>query len=118
MMRPLMVRPPTSIVMSSAAVDDMTMLVGGRTIKGRIMRREEAQAVYKEARERGHVASLLNQERPNVFTQSVANILPGQSIKVVISYVETLKYEAGTYEWSFPMVVGQRYIPSGTKGGE
>jgi len=94
-----------------AAVDDMTMVVGGRTIKGRIMRREEARATYEQARARGNVASLLDQERPNVFTQSVANILPGQQVKVVISYVETLKYEAGTYEWSFPMVVGERYIP-------
>src|SRR5688572_15536289 len=102
----------------SAAVDDMTMLVGGRAIKARIMRREQAQAAYDKARAAGHVASLLDQERPNIFTQSVANILPGQSVKVVISYVETLKYEAGTYEWSFPMVVGQRYIPSDTQGGE
>ena len=101
----------------AAAVDDMTMLVGGRTIKARIMRREEAQAVYQKARESGHVASLLDQERPNIFTQSVANILPGQSVTVVISYVETLKYEAGTYEWSFPMVVGKRYMPSGASAG-
>ena len=96
----------------AAAVDDMTMLVGGRTIRARIMRREQAQAVYDEAKARGNVASLLDQERPNVFTQSVANILPGQSVKVTISYVETLRYEAGTYEWSFPMVVGERYVPS------
>jgi Ca-activated chloride channel family protein len=102
----------------AAAVDDMTMVVGGRTIRGRIMKREEAQAVYKEAKERGNVASLLDQERPNIFTQSVANIMPGQSVKVIISYVETLKYEDGRYEWSFPMVVGKRYIPSGSKGGE
>ncbi|MFL6283459.1 MAG: VIT domain-containing protein, partial [Pyrinomonadaceae bacterium] len=102
----------------AAAVDDMTMMVGGRTIRGRIMKREEAQAVYDEAKARGNVASLLDQERPNIFTQSVANILPGQSVKVVISYVETLKYEDGRYEWSFPMVVGERYIPSGSKGGE
>jgi Ca-activated chloride channel homolog len=102
----------------AAAVDDMTMLVGGRMIRARIMRREQAQAAYKEARERGHVASLLEQERPNIFTQSVANILPGQSVKVTISYVETLRYEAGSYEWSFPMVVGARYVPSGAAGRE
>jgi Ca-activated chloride channel homolog len=101
----------------AAAVDDMTMLVGGRMIKARIMRRDEAQAAYQEARSRGNVASLLEQERPNIFTQSVANILPGQSVRVVISYVETLKYEAGAYEWSFPMVVGKRYMPSGAGGG-
>ena len=97
----------------AAAVDDMTMRVGDRTIKGKIMRREEAQAAYQEAKSQGHVASLLDQERPNIFTQSVANIMPGQSVVITISYVETLKYEGGAYEWSFPMVVGQRYIPAG-----
>jgi Ca-activated chloride channel family protein len=100
-----------------AAVDDMTMQVGGRTVRGKIMRRAEAQAVYEAARARGHVASLLDQERPNVFTQSVANILPGQAVSVRISYVETLKYEAGTYEWSFPLVVGPRYMPAAAAAG-
>lgn len=95
----------------SSAVDDMTMLIGERTIKGKIMRREEAQAAYAAAKSRGQTASLLDQERPNIFTQSVANILPGQQIKVIISYVEILKYEAGSYEWSFPMTIGPRYIP-------
>ncbi|HEX8283425.1 MAG TPA: VIT domain-containing protein [Pyrinomonadaceae bacterium] len=102
----------------AAAVDDMLMTVGGRTIRAKIMRREQAQAVYEEARARGHVASLLDQERPNIFTQSVANILPGQSVKVTISYVETLKYEAGSYEWSFPMAVGARYLSSGAASSE
>ncbi|HEX8458990.1 MAG TPA: VIT domain-containing protein [Pyrinomonadaceae bacterium] len=100
----------------SAAVDDMTMIVGERTIRGQIMRREEARKAYTEARARGQVASLLNQERPNIFTQSVANILPGARIKIVISYVETLKYESGTYEWSFPMKVGERYTPAPSNG--
>ncbi|HEX7317040.1 MAG TPA: VIT and VWA domain-containing protein [Pyrinomonadaceae bacterium] len=100
----------------SAAVDDMTMQVGGRTVKGKIMRREEAGQVYRAARDAGQVASLLDQERPNVFTQSVANVMPGERVTVVISYVETLKYEAGTYEFVFPMVVGPRYIP-GTPTG-
>ncbi|HKS29148.1 MAG TPA: TonB-dependent receptor [Pyrinomonadaceae bacterium] len=95
----------------SAAVDSMTMLIGERTIKGKVMRREEAQAAYSEAKLKGQAASLLDQERPNIFTQSVANILPGQQIKVTISYVEILKYEDGSYEWSFPMTVGPRYIP-------
>ncbi|MET0646734.1 MAG: TonB family protein [Pyrinomonadaceae bacterium] len=100
----------------AAAVDDMTMRVGGRTVKGKIMRREEAGEVYRAARNAGQVASLLDQERPNVFTQSVANIMPGERVTVTISYVETLKYEAGTYEFVFPMVVGPRYIP-GTPTG-
>ncbi|HEU0185207.1 MAG TPA: TonB family protein [Blastocatellia bacterium] len=104
----------------SAAVDDMTMIVGDRTIKGKIKRREEAQAIYEAAREAGQTAGLLDQERPNIFTQSVANIPPGAEVKITISYVEFLKYEDGTYEFVFPMVVGPRYIPgqpSGKSGG-
>jgi Ca-activated chloride channel family protein len=96
-----------------AAVDDMTMLVGDRVVQGRIKRREEARAIYEAARQRGQVASLLDQERPNIFTQHVANILPGAKVKITISYVETMKYEAGTFEFSFPMVVGPRYVPAG-----
>ncbi|MCM3874057.1 MAG: VIT and VWA domain-containing protein [Pyrinomonadaceae bacterium] len=100
----------------NAAVDDMTMLVGDRTVRGRVLRREEAQAIYEAAKTDGKVASLLDQERPNIFTQSVANIMPGEQIKITISYVETLKYEDGSYEFVFPMVVGPRYIPGNATG--
>src|SRR5215217_9559695 len=96
----------------NAAVDDMTMMVGDRTVRGKILQREEALKVYEEAKEAGQVASLLDQERPNIFTQSVANILPGEQVKITISYVETLSYVNGAYEFVFPMVVGPRYIPS------
>jgi Ca-activated chloride channel homolog len=95
----------------NAAVDDMTMIVGERTIRGKVLPREEAQAVYEAAKSRGQTAALLDQERPNIFTQSVANILPGDQVKITISYVETLRYEDGAYEFVFPMVVGPRYIP-------
>jgi len=100
----------------NAAVDDMTMMVGERTIRGKILPREEAQAVYDAAKSSGKVASLLDQERPNIFTQSVANILPGEQIKITISYVETLNYVNGAYEFVFPMVVGPRYIPGSLTG--
>lgn len=99
-----------------AAVDDMTMKIGDRTVKGKIKRREEARAIYEAARARGHLASLLDQERPNIFTQSVTNIPPGAKVEIIISYVETLKYEEGAYEFSFPMVVGPRYIPGAPTG--
>jgi len=102
----------------NAAVDDMTMIVGDRTVRGKILRREEAEAVYEAAKNNGQTASLLNQERPNIFTQSVANILPGEGIKITISYVETLKYEDGAYEFSFPMVVGPRYVPGNPTGAQ
>jgi Ca-activated chloride channel family protein len=104
----------------NAAVDDMTLKVGDRTVRGLIKRREEAQAIYQAARQAGHVAALLDQERPNIFTQSVANIMPGENVTVEISYVELLRYEAGSYEFVFPMVVGPRYIPGapiGKQGG-
>lgn len=102
----------------NAAVDDMTMLVGDKTVRGKILKREEAQAVYEAAKAGGQRASLLDQERPNIFTQSVANILPGEQIKITISYVETLKYEDGSYEFVFPMVVGPRYVPGNATGAQ
>jgi Ca-activated chloride channel homolog len=104
----------------NAAVDNLTMRVGERTVRGRIKRREEAREIYEAARDAGNVASLLDQERPNIFTQSVANIMPGEKVTVIVSYVETLKYDAGSYEFVFPMVVGPRYIPgvaTGRQGG-
>ena len=103
-----------------AAVDDMTIHIGDRTVKGVIKRREEARAIYEKAKQTGHVAALLDQERPNIFTQSIANILAGEQVTVIISYIETLRYEDGAYEFVFPTVVGPRYIPgspTGKQGG-
>ncbi len=99
-----------------AAVSDFRMRVGERDIRGVIERRDEARRIYEEARDRGHVASLLEQERPNIFTQSVANIVPGHEIQVTITYVETLAYEKGRFELVFPTVVGPRFNPPGTPG--
>ncbi|MBK7704507.1 MAG: VWA domain-containing protein [Acidobacteria bacterium] len=95
----------------NSAVDSMTMTIGTRTIRGTIMKRVEARKIYEAAKNDGKTASLLDQERPNVFTQSVANILPGEKIIVEISYVETLKYDDGSYEFVFPMTVSPRYSP-------
>src|SRR6185369_7692655 len=99
----------------NGAVDDMTMKIGDRTIRGTIMKREEARQVYEQAKTEGKTASLLDQERPNIFTQAVANIMPGDKVIIEISYVETLKYEDGAYEFVFPMTVGPRYIPGSVK---
>jgi hypothetical protein len=97
----------------NAAVDDMTMVIGERRIVGKIKERGEAREIYELAKAAGHVTSLLDQERPNIFTQAVANIEPGVEVAIEISFVETLKYEEGVFEWVFPMVVGPRYIPGG-----
>jgi Ca-activated chloride channel family protein len=94
-----------------AAVDEMTMVVGERKIVGLIKRRAEARSIYEQALRSGQTAALLEQERPNIFTQSVGNIEPGQEVKIEISYVDALRYDMGTYEFHFPMVVGPRYIP-------
>jgi Ca-activated chloride channel family protein len=98
------------------AVDAMWMRSQGREIRGEIHRREQARLLYERARERGQVAALLDQERPNVFTQSVANLMPGASVEIEIHYVETLEYEDGTFSFSFPTVVGPRFVPGAPVG--
>jgi Ca-activated chloride channel family protein len=99
-----------------SAVDGMIMKVGDREIQAVIKEREEARKIYEAARNSGHTAALLDQERPNIFTQSVANIPPNSTVDVTLSVIELLKYEDGTYEFAFPTVVGPRYIP-GTPSG-
>ncbi|MGV3720484.1 MAG: VIT domain-containing protein [Actinomycetota bacterium] len=94
-----------------AAVDDMTIRIGNRLIVGDIKRREEARRIYEDAKAAGQTAALLDQERPNIFTQSLANLMPGADVAVRISYVNLLKYEDGGYEFVYPMVVGPRFIP-------
>jgi len=94
-----------------AAVDEMTMVIGERKIVGQIKRRADARTIYEEALRSGQTAALLEQERPNIFTQSVGNIEPEQEVKIEIAYVDVLRYDMGTYEFAFPMVVGPRYIP-------
>ena len=102
---------------SNAAVNEFIMTIGDRKIRGVIREREEARQIYENARAQGYVASLLTQERPNVFTQRVANIEPGKRIDVNIRYFHTLEYADGAYEFSFPMVVGPRFNPAGTRDG-
>ena len=97
---------------AAGAVDDMTLRIGDRVVKGRIKRKEEARAIYDTARRQGKLAGLLDQERPNVFVQSVANIPPHAKVEIEIQYVETLRFEAGRYEFVFPMTVGPRYSPA------
>jgi Ca-activated chloride channel family protein len=94
-----------------AAVDHMTMKVGDRVIQGVIKERGEARRIYEAAKAEGKVASLLDQERPNIFTQSVANIEPGEQVDITIEYSETLDWRDGEYHFDFPMVVGPRYMP-------
>lgn len=93
-----------------AAVDDMEIKIGSRTIKADIKRRDEALEIYEKARQQGRTTGLLEQQRDNIFTQSLANIKPGEKIEVTIRYTESIKFVGGDYEFVFPMVVGPRYI--------
>ena len=102
---------------TNAAVNGFVMSIGDRKIRGVIRERQEAQRIYEEAKRQGHVASLLNQERPNIFMQHVANIEPGKQVDVNITYFHTLAYDDGWYEFIFPMVVGPRFNPPGTEDG-
>jgi Ca-activated chloride channel family protein len=101
----------------NAAVNEFLMTVGDRKIRGIIRERQEAERIYAEAKRQGYVASLLTQERPNVFTQSVANIEPGKRIDINVKYFHTLTYSDGWYEFAFPMVVGPRFNPPGSTDG-
>lgn len=95
----------------TGAVDEMLMKIGDRTIRGTIQRREEARKIYESAKSRGQVASLLEQERPNIFTQSVANIQPGKQIEITLQYIDLLPYQSGSFSFAFPTVVGPRFNP-------
>ena len=95
----------------SAAVDTLLMKIGERVIIGEIEERVKAKKIYEEAKKAGKKASLLEQERPNIFTTSVANIGPGEVVSITIEYQEDLRYSQGEFSLRFPMVVGPRYIP-------
>jgi Ca-activated chloride channel family protein len=101
----------------NAAINEFIMTIGERRIRGIIRERKEAEQIYQRAKRQGHVASLLTQERPNIFTQKVANIEPGKQIDVNIKYFNTLAYVDGWYEFVFPMVVGPRFNPPGFTEG-
>lgn len=92
-----------------AAVYGMKMAIGSRTIVAKIREREKARQEYEQAKQQGKSASLLEQQRPNVFQMNVANIMPGDEIRVELSYTELLTPVEGVYEFDYPTVVGPRY---------
>ena len=94
-----------------AAVDQLRLNVGDRVLEGVIRERETAKATYEQAKREGRRTGLVEQERANIFTTSVANVAPGAAITIEIEYQQTLRWDAGHYRLRFPMVVGPRYIP-------
>lgn len=92
-----------------AAVYGMRMTIGTRVIEAKVAKREEARRTYEQARDQGKGASLLEQQRPNVFQMNVANIMPGDEIKIELKYTELLVPTEGVYEFVYPTVMGPRY---------
>jgi Ca-activated chloride channel family protein len=95
-----------------AAVDHLDMRIGGRVIEGQIKEKQAARAAYEQAKTDGRKATLVEQERPNLFTTRVAHIGPDEEIVVAIQYQEKLVYDAGSFRLRFPMAITPRYTPS------
>jgi Ca-activated chloride channel family protein len=94
-----------------AAVDHLRMQVGARTIEGEIRERGAARQIYAQARQEGRKASLVEQQRPDLFTTRVAHIGPGEEVAVTIEYQEKLAYDEGSFSLRFPMAITPRYTP-------
>lgn len=95
----------------SAAVDTLKMVVGSRVLVGRIEERQQAKIIYERAKRNGQKASLVEQERPNVFTQSVANIGPGEAVVIQLEYQQAVGQNAEQFSLRVPLVVAPRYHP-------
>ena len=98
----------------NAAVDRLRLHIGDRIIEGQIKENQQARKEYQQAKSEGKRASLVEQERPNIFTTSVANIGPGEDIMIEITYQQPVRYKNETFNIRFPMVVAPRYIPGKT----
>lgn len=99
-----------------AAVDHMRMWIGERFIEGEIREKEKAKKEYEQAKAAGKKASLVEQQRANLFTTSVANIGPGETVTIEVEYLETVKYDQGAFSLRFPLTMTPRFIPGAPTG--
>lgn len=95
----------------TAAVNAMEIKIGERVIKGEIKEKQKARQIYQQAKKNGQRASLVEQQRPNMFSQKVANIGPGEIISVSIHYVQKVEYQFGEFSLRLPLTITPRYIP-------
>ncbi len=102
---------------TNATIHGMQMIIGDNIVTAKIKEKEEAKEEFEEAKSEGKSASLLEQQRPNVFTMDVANIMPGDDVRIELHYTELIEPEENTYQFVFPTVVGPRY-PSPEEGSE
>jgi len=97
---------------SGGAVDTLKMVIGDRVVVGDIKERQQARIIYEQAKQNGQKAALTEQERPNIFTNSVANIGPGETVLVQIEYQEPVHQSGNEYSLRVPLVVAPRYNPA------
>ncbi len=95
---------------SEVTVHGMKMEIGNQVVTAKIKEREEAKKEFNKAKSEGKSASLLEEQRPNVFTMDVANIMPGDTAKIELHYTELISPCEGVYQFAFPTVVGPRYM--------
>lgn len=95
----------------NSAVDQLHMQVGERVIAGEVREKAQAQQLYIQARENGQRASVVHQQRPNMFRTAVANIGPYETIKITLSYLQILDHQGGRYSLRFPLTITPRYVP-------
>lgn len=91
-------------------VHGMQMQIGNQLVTAKIKEKEEAKQEFEEAKEEGKSASLLSEERPNVFTMNIANIMPGDKVSIDLHYTELINPTDGVYQFVYPTVVGPRYM--------
>lgn len=94
---------------TKVSVHGMKMEIGNQVVTAVIKEKEEAKQEYEEAKNEGKSASLLEEKRSNVFTMDVANIMPGDTVRIELHYTEMIESTEGTYQFVFPTVVGPRY---------
>lgn len=101
---------------SDGTLIGFSMECNGRKVQGVVKEREEAFRTYDDAITAGHGAALLDQERPNVFTAQVGNLLPNEETLVEVEFLQAIQVEEGSVRWMLPTLVAPRYIPGGAQG--
>ena len=95
---------------TKVTVHGMQMQIGNQTVTAVIKEKEEAKQEFETAKSEGKSASMLSEERANVFTMDVANIMPGDEVRIELHYTELIMPTEGVYQFVYPTVVGPRYV--------
>lgn len=95
---------------TKVTIHGMQMQVGSQRVTATIKEKEEAEEEFEAAKSEGKTASMLSEQKANMFTMDVANIMPGDEVRIELHYTELIMPTDGTYQFVFPTVVGPRYM--------